>query len=94
MDPRTGETHYVAAGDMIDFTDGISIAYPANGGNGLARRRRSVAAARRWTAPERSKRQAAQSAGSTWPCTEAYCMGRFPNALSGCGPGQRYVCNG
>ena len=35
---RTADTHYVAAGDMIDFTDGISMAYAANGGNGLARR--------------------------------------------------------
>ena len=44
---------------MIDFEDGISIAYAANGGNGLAgssRRRR-----RRWSASARSKRQGGNS---------------------------------
>ena len=87
---RTADTHYVAAGSMLDFVNGISMAYPANGGDGLAKRRRR----RRWTAPNRSKRQAASSAANTWPCTDAYCMGRFPSALSGCGPGHRYVFAG
>ena len=78
---RGADTHYVAAGSMIDFRDGISIAYPASG---LLNRRR-----KRWSAPAREKRAAAD--GKKWPCTDAYCMGKFPTALSGCGPGHRYA---